>query len=237
MPLQIEHIRSKATGGSNRASNLTLACGRCNLAKGKRSVETFLSDDPDRLAKILSRTNKPLNAAAAVSATWPALNRVAYSSGLKVRCFSGGRTKFNRTRLGIPKTHALDAACVGEVSALHGWSVPVLYIKATGRGSYGRTRLDRFGFPRGYLMRQKTVKGFQTGDLVHATIPKGKFRGTHQGRVAVRARGAFVIQTSSGSIETNWKRCEILMRNDGYTYQQKPRAIPPPAKAGGPVAH
>jgi hypothetical protein len=37
---------------------------------------------------------------------------------------SGGRTKFNRSRLGIPNTHALEAACVGEVGALVGWQQP-----------------------------------------------------------------------------------------------------------------
>ncbi|WP_241739139.1 DUF488 domain-containing protein, partial [Anoxybacillus flavithermus] len=31
----------------------------------------------------------------------------------------------------------------------------VLFIKAKGRGSRSRTNLDRYGFPRGYLARQK----------------------------------------------------------------------------------
>jgi hypothetical protein len=149
-----------------------------------------------------------------------------YATGLDVQCSSGGRTKFNRTRLGIAKTHAFDAACVGEVSRLESWKVPTLYIKATGRGSYQRTRLDKFGFPRGYLTRQKAVSGFQTGDFVKATIPRGKFKGTHQGRLAVRARGPFVIQTSAGNVETNRKHCKRLMRNDGYTYQSKERHSP-----------
>jgi hypothetical protein len=96
--------------------------------------------------------------------------------------------------------------------------------------------LDRFGFPRGYLMRQKSVRGFQTGDLVRATIPKGKFQGTHRGRVAVRARGTFVIQTPYGNVEASWKYCKRLMPNDGYTYQPKEAAIPPSAKADGPLA-
>jgi hypothetical protein len=77
------------------------------------------------------------------------------------------------------------------------------------------------------------VKGFQTGDLVKATIPRGKFKGTHQGRLAVRARGYFDIQTSARNVETNWKHCKRLMRNDGYTYEVKPPAIPPPPKGSG----
>jgi hypothetical protein len=42
--------------------------------------------------------------------------------------------KFNRSRFGIPKTHALDAACVGEVGTLVGWQIPSMEIKASGRG-------------------------------------------------------------------------------------------------------
>ena len=65
----------------------------------------------------------------------------------------------------------------------------VLTIRANGRGQYRRTSVDRHGFPRGYLPRQKMVQGFRTGDLVQAVGPKGKYAGTHQGAVAVRRSG------------------------------------------------
>jgi 5-methylcytosine-specific restriction endonuclease McrA len=228
LPLEAEHIVPRVCGGSSRVNNLTLACRECNQRKGAQPIQVFLADDPSRLERILSYTKKPLSSAAAVNITRKAINRVLYGTGLEAECSTGGRTKFNRTRLGIPKAHALDAACVGEMSQLEDWNVPILSIKATGRGSYQRTRLNSFGFPRGYLMRRKAVKGFQTGDLVKATIPRGKFQGTHQGRLVVRASGSFKIQTSRGNVETNWKHCKRLMRNDGYTYQIKKRAIPPP---------
>ena len=108
------------------------------------------------------------------------------TTGLAVELASGGKTKYNRIRLHVPKTHALDAACVGELGALHDWQKPCLAIKCTGRGSYQRTRLDKYGFPRGYLMRVKRVHGYQTGDLVSATVPSGKKAGSYTGRVAVR---------------------------------------------------
>lgn len=38
IPLQIEHIESRARGGSNRASNLTLACEPCNQRKNSSSA-------------------------------------------------------------------------------------------------------------------------------------------------------------------------------------------------------
>ena len=39
VPLQIEHIQPKSKSGSNRFSNLTLACQCCNQAKGNQPVE------------------------------------------------------------------------------------------------------------------------------------------------------------------------------------------------------
>jgi len=104
-----------------------------------------------------------------------------------------------------------------------------------GRGRYQRTRLNRYGFPRGYLMRTKSVKGFQTGDLVHAIVAKGKHTGSHTGRVAVRASGRFNIQTGNGLVQgISHAHCTLVQRADGYGYQQVANmdAIGSPLKQG-----
>jgi hypothetical protein len=142
VPLQVEHLRPKAHGGSNRASNLVLACADCNQLKGSQPVETFLANKPQVLARILAQLGRPLADAAAVNATRWALWRALVATGLAVEAASGARTKWNRSRLGVPKLHALDALCVGEVAAVHDWRRPALAISATGRGSHRRTRLD-----------------------------------------------------------------------------------------------
>src|SRR5262249_46339327 len=140
-------------------------------------------------------------------------------STIPIACFSGGRTKFNRSQLRIPKTHALDAACVGELKQLKNWNAPVLQIKATGRGSYQRSRVTKDGFPRGYLSRTKSVKGFRTGDLVKAAVASGKKAGTYIGRVAVRASGSFNIQTRTETIQgISHRYCLRLLPGDGYNY-------------------
>ncbi|WP_458527444.1 RNA-guided endonuclease IscB, partial [Onishia taeanensis] len=208
-PLEIEHIVARSRGGTDRVTNLTLACHACNQAKGNDSLEAFFSRDKGlkkrlkankqpaemRYQRVIREQKRPLRDATAVNATRWALHTALASTGLPVEVASGGQTKFNRRQLGVPKTHALDAACVGPVDALHGWQVPTLIIKAMGRGSYQRTRLTKHGFPRGYLMREKRAKGFQTGDMVRATVPTGKKAGTHVGRVAIRKSGSFNIQT------------------------------------------
>ena len=235
VPLEVEHIQAKSKGGSNRISNLTLSCHDCNQGKGSQPLEVFFEQDKGlkkrlkknsltaeaRLARVLAQCKKPLKDAAAMNATRWALFNALKETGLSVKTGTGGQTKFNRQQLGIPKTHALDAACVGQVEQIQGWQRPTLTIKATGRGSYQRTRLDRFGFPRGVLMRQKSVQGFQTGDLVKAEVPTGKKAGVYTGRVAIRKTGSFNIQTPDQIIQgISWKYCRIIQRGDGYGYHQ-----------------
>jgi len=219
VPLQIEHIHPKARGGSNRINNLTLACAPCNDAKGALPIEVFLADKPEKLQRILAQAKRPLNDAAAVNATRWRLFNALKAIDLPIETGTGGQTKWNRARLDVPKAHATDAACVGEVRALTAWRRPILSIKATGRGAYQRTRLDRFGFPRGTLMRAKRVAGFQTGDMIRAVIRAGKKAGTYVGRVAIRVSKSFNIQTADGVVQgIHAKHCELLARGDGYGY-------------------
>jgi 5-methylcytosine-specific restriction endonuclease McrA len=219
VPLNLDHVHPKARGGSNRVSNLVLACVPCNENKSARDFREFLACDPARLARIDAQLKRPLNDAAAVNSTRWALWQALKATGLPVTTGSGGLTKFNRSRLDIPKTHALDAVCVGMIDTVVHWRKPVLAIKATGRGSYQRTRLDACGFPRGYLTREKSIRGFRTGDMVTATVAKGKKIGRYTGRVAVRASGSFNIQMPRGVVQgISHKHCKIVQRADGYGY-------------------
>jgi 5-methylcytosine-specific restriction endonuclease McrA len=222
VPLQIEHVHAKARSGSNRIANLTLACGPCNGKKDTRDIREFLAKDPVRLERIMKQVKAPLRDAAAVNATRWALLGMLRTTGLPVETGTGGRTKWNRTRLGIVKTHALDAACVGMVHEVRGVAVPTLHVKCTGRGSRCKTRLNQYGFPRAYFTRKKTAFGFRTGDMVLATVPSGKNRGIHKGRVAIRMTGSFNIQPGSTGVPTvqgiSYKHCRMLQRADGFGY-------------------
>jgi hypothetical protein len=151
--------------------------------------------------------------------------------GLVVRSWAGGRTKYNRIRFGIPKTHALDALCVGDIVGVSGCKAPVLEIKALGRGQRCRTNVDAHGFPRRYRMRRKTVRGFRTGDWVRAKVPKGKRAGVHIGPVAVRASGWFRVGGADG---ISWKHCRLLQRADSYGYAKGGSGVSSPSvNAGG----
>jgi len=234
--LEVEHVHPRIRGGSDRVGNLVIACRCCNQVKGNRTAGEWAEGLGRR--SMLDRTRKAnaeridagkrpsLRDASAVNSTRWALFHALKATGLPVAAGTGGRTKWNRQRLGIPKGHALDAACVGTVEAVAGWNRPVLAIKASGRGSYQRTRLDRHGFPRGYLMRAKQVQGFQTGDHVRAVVPTGRKVGTHTGRLAVRVSGSFNIQTPKGVVQgISHRHCVLTQRADGYGYTAKPKPM------------
>jgi 5-methylcytosine-specific restriction endonuclease McrA len=212
--LEIEHILPHSRGGSDRVSNLTLACHACNQRKGNQTAAEFGHPDIQMQAK------QPLKDAAAMNAMRWALWDRLQMTGLAVEAGTGGRTKFNRAQQDYPKADWIDAACVGESGAcvrLDSQQIP-LSIKATGHGSRQMCRTDKDGFPVRHRRRQKRHFGFQTGDIVRAEIPTGKYVGNHVGRVACRATGSFDIVTDSGKITTNHSNCRVIHKSDGYTY-------------------
>lgn len=221
VPLNIDHIHPLSRGGSDRVSNLTLACIPCNQSKGALPVDEFVSE-PARLRRILSSAKRPLRDAAAVNTTRYALVRSAETLGLPVETSSGAVTKWNRMRMDVPKTHALDALAVGDVDAITEWAAQTNVISCSGRGSYKRTMTDAHGFPRATRPRQKRHHGFATGDHALAIVTTGKKTGVYVGRVVVRSSGYFNIATTEGTIQGLHHRFfNLVQRSDGYGYTRR----------------
>ncbi|WP_264159468.1 RNA-guided endonuclease IscB [Actinomadura rudentiformis] len=228
VPLNIDHIHPRSNGGSDRVSNLTLACIPCNQAKSNRPVAEFLAAKPKVLARVLAQAKAPLRDAAAVNTTRWVLWR-ALDQRLPTHTTSGGRTKWNRTLAGLPKSHTLDALCVGKLDTIGQVVGRVLVAGCAGRGTHARTRTDTHGFPRLRMPRTKTFFGYQTGDLVRAVVPMGKNKGTHTGRVAVRATGKFDITTGHGTAQgIHHRHLRLLQRADGYAYTTHTERTPTP---------
>ncbi|MHC5822883.1 MAG: RNA-guided endonuclease IscB, partial [Nostoc sp.] len=146
LPLEVEHIHPKSKGGSDRVSNLALACRACNQAKGSRDIKEFLAKKPDILSRILKQAKQPLKDIASVNSTRWALFNSLKSTGLPVETGTGGRTKFNRTKLNLPKTHWLDASCVGIVETLQVLTSQPLLITAKGWGNRQMCVTNKYGF-------------------------------------------------------------------------------------------
>jgi 5-methylcytosine-specific restriction endonuclease McrA len=194
VPLEIEHIVPKSGGGSNRIDNLGIACHECNQKKGNMTAEEFGFPNNQKQVK------KTLKDSSVVNSTRWKVYEVLTNTGLDVECGTGARTKMNRINLGLPKDHHFDACCIGQstLSKLYFKTNDILYITAKGRGSHCRTNLDKYGFPRGYLARQKYFFGFHTGDTAKAIVPKGKYKGIWSGEVACRKSGNFDIKNKEG---------------------------------------
>lgn len=221
VPFNLDHFHQKSKGGSSKVSNLVLSCVPCNQKKDNQLPEDFLSDKSKLLELINRQRKQPLADAAAVSATRWKLSEVLESTGLPVEVVSGGLTKYNRKRLGISQSHWSDAACIGKSTpdSLNIQGYQPLLIKAMGRGYRQMVNSDKYGFPRGKpKLRHKSVFGFQSGDIVKANIPKGKYTGAHTGRIAVRYTGTFKLTTKGQSFSVNHKYCRHIHKSDGFSY-------------------
>jgi 5-methylcytosine-specific restriction endonuclease McrA len=213
-PFELDHLRPRSRGGSNRISNLALSCHDCNLAKGNLTAAEFGHPEVEAAAM------HPLKDAAAVNATRYKVVQTLQELGLPIGTWSGGRTRWNRARFGLEKTHALDALCVGDLAGVKPGELKTVRIKASGRGQHCRTLWTKHGFPRAHLMRRKMVAGFITGDVVKAVVPPPlKTAGMHVGRISVRATGSCAIRTSKGTIDgINVRYLHLIQRSDGYEY-------------------
>src|SRR5262249_3698696 len=116
--LQVEHIVPRAKGGTDRLSNLTLSCEKCNQTKGTRDINDFLKKKPDILKRVLTQAKSPLKDAVAVNTTRWALYERLSATDLPVECGSGGQTSFNRNLRDLSKEHWVDAACIGKSTPL-----------------------------------------------------------------------------------------------------------------------
>ncbi|MBU2774280.1 HNH endonuclease [Acidithiobacillus ferrooxidans] len=251
-PLEVDHIHPRSNGGTDRVSNLTIACHDCNQEKGQQPLDLFLktgkrrrrrmlsnakafagkdakkiaqrkAHEETRLQRIQNQAKAPLKDAAAVNSTRWALYEALQQTGLPVETGSGGRTKWNRSQQQYPKAHWVDAACVGESGAcvrIRPEHRP-LTIQAKGHGERQRARLNKHGFAVSHKKVKKFSWGMQSGDMVRAVVPKGKYKGSHTSCVSVRFRPSFALHTSAyeNDFDVHPKYMTILHRSDGYAYQ------------------
>ncbi|MFQ5980160.1 MAG: RNA-guided endonuclease IscB, partial [Candidatus Heimdallarchaeota archaeon] len=98
LPLEVEHIVPKSRGGSNRVSNLTMSCRKCNLKKSNKTAQEF------GYPQIHAKAKASLKAA-------PFMNLVRSRLVERLACEQtwGYLTKYHRVKLELPKSHVHDA--------------------------------------------------------------------------------------------------------------------------------
>jgi hypothetical protein len=163
---------------------------------------------------------------AVINATrWKLFNQLK-NTGIPLECGTAARTKKQRQDKGLPKTKYHEACCIGASTPEH-IIIKQKYMSiwsAIGRGTRKMCNTDKYGFPKSHRGRKKNHFGFQTGDLVVANVPKGKYAGRWVGRVAVRSRGYFDIKDGAGKRVCqgiSHKYFRVLQRAGGWQYEKK----------------
>ena len=199
VPLEIEHIIPKSRGGSDRVSNLTIACHECNQAKGNQTAEEF--GHP----KIQSAAKKSLKAAAFMNYV-----RSRIVDLLKCDSTYGYITKHDRIELGLPKSHANDAFVIagGDGQERAGYIIIGKQVRRQNRS------LFKANFLKGGKLKRNTVKevkGFRRYDKVKYNNKECFVHG-------LRSRGYFDIRDLYGNKiagDVNCKKLTLLERAGG----------------------
>jgi len=185
LPLQIEHIVPKSRGGSDRATNLALACEGCNGRKGNRTATEF------GYPQIQAQARVPLKDAAHVSSLKTALvSQLTREFGTdRVAITYGYETKYQRIGvLDLPKSHANDAIAIAcERGERVNPSSALYQLRCVPRGNYqlfnGKHSEHRVSAP-------KKVRGWKLWEVVEAKGQLGYIGGR-------RLKGSFVVKDLS----------------------------------------
>lgn len=211
--LEIDHVLAKSKGGSDRISNLVLACRSCNLKKGNTPIAQFLSKHSKLLQSIRAHQKTPLRDSAVVNSTRMALSSALRKYNLPISTGSGAQTKINRDSQNIDKAHWRDAAAVGEISQLYFATTQPLLISAKGRGNKRLCRGDKHGFPCAGP-RKTYSHNWVTGD----TIGSVKDGVRYVGRCVVQSEKRLELRVGGKRIGGSLGMFKKLFSADGYTY-------------------
>jgi 5-methylcytosine-specific restriction endonuclease McrA len=195
-PLEVEHIVPKSRGGSDRISNLTIACHECNQTKGSQTAEEF--GHP----KIQAKADKSLKATAF-------MNYVRSRIVDLLNCDStyGYITKHDRIELGLPKSHANDAFVIagGDVQQRS-----EEYIVTQTRRNKRSIQMNRRGY-RPSIRRQRYK--LQPNDLVKHEGLLCVVKGVHS-----YGRYVKLVDHVGNLINSNIKNVEMVKHGKGIQF-------------------
>jgi 5-methylcytosine-specific restriction endonuclease McrA len=162
VPLEVEHIVPKSRGGTNRVSNLTISCRKCDLKKGDKTAEEF------GFPYIQQQATQPLKATACLNnIRWRIVEQLAaeYTYGYV--------TKYHRNKLGLEKSHINDAFVIaGGTNQERCRPYEVMHVRRNNRS----LQKNRKGFTPS-IRRQKYQ--LQPYDLVTYNNSTYRVKGVH----------------------------------------------------------
>lgn len=197
IPLEIEHIIPKSRGGSDRVSNLTISCHKCNQKKGDKTAEEFGHSEVQEQAKQSLKDVAFMN-----SVRWKLVEQLNCGHTF------GYITKHNRIKAGLEKSHTNDAFVIsGGINQAR--AIP--YVVKQNRRNNRAIQLNRNGFKRS--IRRKRYK-FQPNDLVRYNGMCCSVKGVFSYGERIR-----LFDYDRNIINTNIKNIELIQYGKGLQLQ------------------
>ena len=235
--MEIDHVVPKSNQGSNRISNLVLACCDCNENKSNLTLEQFLYNDSKRISNIRAQLKQSLSGAAHVNVMLPRLVRELNEKGYDVIEHDAATTSWNRKQLGIPKSHCYDAMLLGDVTGVSNVPIKVMMVTCVARQTHQKAKVNKYGTPRGKQYRkycslhrreQSKTKtpghstkqqrygdhNIKSGDIAQVyNVTNKKF---YLGRCSIMNGRSVILIGTKPSISGNIETAQLIARNRGF---------------------
>jgi len=208
VPLEVDHIVPKSRGGTDRVSNLTIACNKCNQRKDNKTAEEF------GFLKIQEKANKSLKEVAFMNnVRWKLANQLK-EQGNKVSHTYGYITKYNRAKLALEKSHINDAFVIANGTNQKRCKP---FIATQTRRNNRSIQTNRNGFKRS--IRKQRYK-FQPNDMVRFNKKIYRVKGVFNYGTYIR------LSDDSNIINTNIKNVSLVNYGKGLQFNY-PIHLPP----------
>ena len=217
---EVEHMKPKARGGSNRIDNLTLSCHDCNEKKGTLTAEEFIQQTlstkkATSKLKQLPNEKRLFKYMAHMNATRWALYNTIKEKYPNVKMTYGYITKYNRIQAGLPKAHHIDAKCITGFATVPSIEQTVVKVKMRRHNR----QLHRATFSKDHIRKAACLPtvtfGFQLYDLVlfnnHRYYIKGR-----------RSSGSFALVSIEGlkNEDRTYQKLKLLGHTNAYLTNQ-----------------
>lgn len=203
IPLEVEHIVPKSRGGTNRVSNLTLACNTCNVKKGTQTAEEFGFPNIQKRAKESLKSTAFMNYVR---------NRIVKE--LDCDYTYGYITKHHRIKQKLSKSHSNDAFVIaGGVEQQRTKHYECRQTRRNNR----RLQTNRKGF-KPAIRRQRYC--YHHKDLVKVDNIISVVKGVHN--LGKRVIVSDSTDSSKKSISVNILKVQLIQYGSGiqFTYPQ-----------------